>query len=119
MILTIENSDNSEKIKHSEVIYSMCEFYIEALDIGDYDIMLSVILHDSDKVDDVFGYCEWDPKEKLAEVHLAMKGPAWGVTLAHELVHVKQNLEFGTTSEELAYQLEYPLYEGWQATCGV
>ena len=91
MILTIENYNLDSKIPYSDAIYSMCEHYITELGIGNIECMLSVVLHDEQQLDGhMWGYCDWDVQEKLAEVHIAMKGPAWGLTLAHEMVHVKQ-----------------------------
>lgn len=115
MILTIENYDLDEKISHSDTIYSMCEHYVEVLNIGNYDCTLSIILHDETDLEGLWGYCDWDVQEQLAEVHIAMNGPAWGITLAHEMVHVKQNLQYGITAEGPAYELEYELYSSWQA----
>jgi hypothetical protein len=115
MILTIENYNLDSKIPYSDSIYSMCEHYITELGIGNYECMLSVVLHDTDNLEGMWGYCDWDPMEQLSEVHIAMKGPAWGITLAHEMVHVKQNLQYGVTSEGPAYELEYELYNSWQA----
>ena len=114
MILTIENYNLDSKIPYSDDIYSMCEHYIEALEIGEYDCILSVVLHNDANIEGMWGYCEWEPIDKIVEVHLAMKGPAWGLTLAHEMVHVKQNLLYGVTSEGPAYDLEYELYSSWK-----
>lgn len=114
MILTVENHDLDEKIVHSDTIYSMCEHYVEVLDIGNYDCTLSIILHRSETIEGLWGYCDWDPEDRLAEVHIAMNGPAWGLTLAHEFVHVEQNLKFGITSEAPAYEREYGLYSSWK-----
>lgn len=114
MILTIENQDLDSDIPYSDDIYSMCEHYVELLDIGEYECMLNVVLHDTNLLDGLWGFCDWDPIDKLAEVHIAMKGPAWGLTLAHEMVHVKQNLVYGVTAEGPAYDLEYELYRSWQ-----
>ena len=116
MILTIENHDLNSKIPYSDAIYSMCEHYITELGIGNFECMLSVVLHEEQHLEgNMWGYCDWDVQEKLAEVHLVMKGPAWGLTLAHEMVHVQQNLLYGITSEGPAYDLEYELYSSWQA----
>ena len=90
MILTIENQDLESDIPYSDDIYSMCEHYVELLDIGEYECMLNIVLHDTNLLDGLWGFCDWEPIDKLAEVHIAMKGPAWGITLAHEMVHVKQ-----------------------------
>ena len=116
MILTIENYNLDSKIPYSDVIYSMCEHYITELGIGNIECMLSVVLHEEQQLEGhMWGYCDWDVQEKLAEVHIAMKGPAWGLTLAHEMVHVQQNLLYGITSEGPAYDKEYELYSSWQA----
>jgi hypothetical protein len=114
MILTIENYDLKEKITHSDTIYSMSEHYIELLDIGGYDCTCSIILHQGELVEGLYGFCDWDVTDKLAEVHIAMGSPAWGITLAHEMVHVKQNLQYGITAEGPAYDLEYELYSSWK-----
>ena len=115
MILTIENYKLDSEIPYSDSIYSMCEHYITELGIGDFECMLSIILHEENDLDGLWGYCDWDVQEKLAEVHIAMKGPEWGLTLAHEMVHVQQNLLYGITSEGPAYDLEYELYNSWQS----
>jgi hypothetical protein len=98
----------------------MSEFFVEELNIGHYDAMINIILHDEIKVEGLDGYCEWDPKEKLMEIHIAMQGPEWGVTLAHEFVHAKQNLQYGIASnnivlsEQEAYDMEFLLYYRWK-----
>ncbi len=75
---------------------------------------LSIILHNTEAIEGLWGYCDWDPEDRISEVHIAMNGPAWGLTLAHEFVHVKQNLRYGITSEAQAYDLEYALYSSWK-----
>ncbi len=114
MILIIENSDDRKEIPLAETLYSMCEHYIECLDIGKYKITLHVVLHDTEDVEGLHGYCDWDVTDKLSEIHLAMKGPAWGITLAHEMVHVQQNILHGMTAEGPAYDLEYDLFNSWR-----
>ena len=117
MILTLEKYTLEDTFgTSSELVRSMSEFFTEELNIGHYDAMINVILHDEIKVEGLDGYCEWDPKDKLIEINLAMKGPEWGVTLAHEFVHAKQNLEYGIASnnivlsEQEAYDMEFLLY---------
>jgi hypothetical protein len=121
MILTLEKYTLEDKfVTSSELVRSMSEFFTEELNIGHYDAMINVILHDEIKVEGLDGYCEWDPKDKLIEINLAMKGPEWGVTLAHEFVHAKQNLEYGIASnnivlsEQEAYDMEFLLYYRWK-----
>ena len=88
--------------------------YIELLDIGGYDCTCSIILHQGESVENLYGYCDWDPIDKLAEIHIAMGSPAWGITLAHEMVHVKQfargEMDLGLTrwkSNHYAGNIEY------------
>ena len=121
MILTLEKYTLEDTFgTSSELVRSMSEFFTEELNIGHYDAMINVILHDEIKVEGLDGYCEWDPKDKLIEINLAMKGPEWGVTLAHEFVHAKQNLEYGIASnnivlsEQEAYDMEFLLYYRWK-----
>ena len=121
MILTLEKYTLEDTFgTSSELVRSMSEFFTEELNIGHYDAMINVILHDEIKVEGLDGYCEWDPKDKLIEINLAMKGPEWGVTLAHEFVHAKQNLEYGIASnnivlsEQEAYDMELLLYYRWK-----
>ena len=114
MILTIEKHEVDTQIPDTDTIYSMCEHYIVELGLSNYECMLAIILHDEEIPDGMWGYCDWDPQEQLAEVHLALRGPAWGLTLAHEMVHVQQNLMFGVTAEGPAYEQEYELYSSWK-----
>jgi hypothetical protein len=121
MILTLEKYTLDDTFgSSSELVRSMSEFFTEELNIGHYDAMINVILHDEIKVEGLDGYCEWDPAEKLIEIHIAMKGPEWGVTLAHEFVHAKQNLQYGIASnnivlsEQEAYDMEFLLYYRWK-----
>lgn len=121
MILTLEKYTLDDTFgSSSELVRSMSEFFVEELNIGHYDAMINVILHDEIKVEGLDGYCEWDPKEKLIEIHIAMQGPEWGVTLAHEFVHAKQNLQYGIASnnivlsEQEAYDMEFLLYYRWK-----
>ena len=121
MILTLEKYTLEDTFgSSSELVRSMSEFFVEELNIGHYDAMINIILHDEIKVEDLDGYCEWDPKEKLIEIHVAMQGPEWGVTLAHEFVHAKQNLQYGIASnnivlsEQEAYDMEFLLYYRWK-----
>lgn len=121
MILTLEKFTLDDNFGTSEeLVRSMTEFFTEELNIGHYDAMINVILHDKIKVEGLDGYCEWDPKDKLIEIHIAMKGPEWGVTLAHEFVHAKQNLQYGIASNNLvlseqeAYDMEFLLYYRWK-----
>ena len=121
MILTLEKYTLEDTFgTSSELVRSMSEFFTEELNIGHYNAMINVILHDETKVESLDGFCEWDPAEKLIEIHLAMKGPEWGVTLAHEFVHAKQNLEYGIASnnivlsEQEAYDMEFLLYYRWK-----
>lgn len=121
MILTLEKYTLEDNFGTSEeIVRSMSEFFVEELNIGNYDAMVNVILHDNIKVEGLDGYCEWDPVDKLCEVHIAMKGPEWGVTLAHEFVHVEQNLRYGLASNNIvlsemeAYDKEFLLYYRWK-----
>lgn len=121
MILTLEKYTLDDTFgSSSELVRSMSEFFVEELNIGHYDAMINIILHDEIKVEGLDGYCEWDPKEKLIEIHVAMQGPEWGVTLAHEFVHAKQNLQYGIASnnivlsEQEAYDMEFLLYYRWK-----
>jgi len=121
MILTLEKYTLEDTFgSSSELVRSMSEFFVEELNIGHYDAMINIILHDEIKVEGLDGYCEWDPKEKLIEIHIAMQGPEWGVTLAHEFVHAKQNLQYGIASnnivlsEQEAYDMEFLLYYRWK-----
>jgi hypothetical protein len=121
MILTLEKYTLEDTFgSSSELVRSMSEFFVEELNIGHYDAMINIILHDEIKVEGLDGYCEWDPKEKLMEIHIAMQGPEWGVTLAHEFVHAKQNLQYGIASnnivlsEQEAYDMEFLLYYRWK-----
>ncbi len=121
MILTLEKYTLDDTFGTSEeIVRSMSEFFTEELNIGHYEAMINVILHDEIKVEGLDGYCEWDPAEKLIEIHIAMKGPEWGVTLAHEFVHAKQNLQYGIASnnivlsEQEAYDMEFLLYYRWK-----
>jgi len=121
MILTLEKYTLDDTFgSSSELVRSMSEFFVEELNIGHYDAMINIILHDEIKVEGLDGYCEWDPKEKLIEIHIAMQGPEWGVTLAHEFVHAKQNLQYGIASnnivlsEQEAYDMEFLLYYRWK-----
>jgi len=121
MILTLEKYTLEDTFgSSSELVRSMSEFFVEELNIGHYDAMINIILHDEIKVEGLDGYCEWDPKEKLIEIHVAMQGPEWGVTLAHEFVHAKQNLQYGIASnnivlsEQEAYDMEFLLYYRWK-----
>lgn len=121
MILTLEKYTLEDTFgTSSELVRSMSEFFTEELNIGHYEAMINVILHDEIKVEGLDGYCEWDPAEKLIEIHIAMKGPEWGVTLAHEFVHAKQNLQYGIASnnivlsEQEAYDMEFLLYYRWK-----
>lgn len=121
MILTLEKYTLDDTFgSSSELVRSMSEFFTEELNIGHYEAMINVILHDEIKVEGLDGYCEWDPAEKLIEIHIAMKGPEWGVTLAHEFVHAKQNLQYGIASnnivlsEQEAYDMEFLLYYRWK-----
>ena len=78
-------------------------------------------MHDEIKVEGLDGYCEWDPIDKVCEVHIAMKGPEWGITLAHEFVHVQQNLDYGISSKNIvlsekeAYKNELQMYYDWKS----
>ena len=121
MILTLEKYTLEDTFgSSSELVRSMSEFFVEELNIGHYDAMINITLHDEIKVEGLDGYCEWDPKEKLIEIHVAMQGPEWGVTLAHEFVHAKQNLQYGIASnnivlsEQEAYDMEFLLYYRWK-----
>ena len=121
MILTLEKYTNEDQFGvTSELVRNMSEYFIEELNIGLYDAMVNVVLHDEIKVEGLDGYCEWDPIEKVCEVHLAMQGPEWGVTLAHEFVHVEQNLRYGLSSNNIvlseaeAYDKEFELYYKWK-----
>jgi hypothetical protein len=121
MILTLEKYTLDDTFgSSSELVRSMSEFFTEELNIGHYEAMINVILHNEIKVEGLDGYCEWDPAEKLIEIHIAMKGPEWGVTLAHEFVHAKQNLQYGIASnnivlsEQEAYDMEFLLYYRWK-----
>lgn len=121
MILTLEKYTLEDAFGTTEeLVRSMTEFFVEELNIGHYDAMINVVLHDEIKVEGLDGYCEWDPKEKLIEIHIAMQGPEWGVTLAHEFVHAKQNLQYGIASNNLvlseqeAYDMEFLLYYRWK-----
>lgn len=121
MILTLEKYTLEDTFgSSSELVRSMSEFFVAELNIGHYDAMINIILHDEIKVEGLDGYCEWDPKEKLIEIHIAMQGPEWGVTLAHEFVHAKQNLQYGIASNNLvlseqeAYDMEFLLYYRWK-----
>ena len=121
MILTLEKYTLEDTFGTTEeLVRSMTEFFVEELNIGHYDAMINVVLHDEIKVEGLDGYCEWDPAEKLIEIHIAMQGPEWGVTLAHEFVHAKQNLQYGIASnnmvlsEQEAYDMEFLLYYRWK-----
>ena len=121
MILTLEKYTLEDNFGTTEeLVRSMSEYFVEELNIGHYDAMINVVLHDEIKVDGLDGYCEWDPIEKHIEIHVAMKGPEWGVTIAHEFVHAKQNLKYGIASnnivlsEQEAYDLEFLLYYCWK-----
>ena len=121
MILTLEKYTLEDNFGTTEeLVRSMSEYFVEELNIGHYDAMINVVLHDEIKVDGLDGYCEWDPIEKHIEIHVAMKGPEWGVTIAHEFVHAKQNLKYGIASnnivlsEQEAYDLEFLLYYRWK-----
>lgn len=121
MILTLEKYTLEDNFGTTEeLVRSMTEFFTEELCIGHYDAMINVVLHDEIKVEGLDGYCEWDPTDKLIEIHIAMRGPEWGVTLAHEFVHAKQNLQYGIASnnmvlsEQEAYDMEFLLYYRWK-----
>ena len=121
MILTLEKYTLEDNFGTTEeLVRSMTEFFVEELNIGHYDAMINVVLHDEIKVEGLDGYCVWDPIEKHIEIHVAMKGPEWGVTIAHEFVHAKQNLKYGIASnnivlsEQEAYDLEFLLYYRWK-----
>ena len=79
-----------KKRSPSDTNYSMSEHYIELLDIGGYDCTCSIVLHQGEFVENLYGYCDWDPTDRIAEVHIAMGSPAWGISLAHEMVPNKK-----------------------------
>jgi len=121
MILTLEKYTLEDKFGvNAELVRNMSEYFVERLGIGHYDVMVNVILHDEIKIEGLDGYCEWDPIEKVCEINLAMLGPEWGVTLAHEFIHVKQNLKYGISSKNIvlcekeAYDQEFALYYSWK-----
>lgn len=122
MILTLERWNLDDDFgANTELVRNMSEYYTEQLMIGMYDVMVNVVMHDEIKVEGLDGYCEWDPIDKVCEVHIAMKGPEWGITLAHEFVHVQQNLEYGISSknivlsEQEAYKNELQMYYDWKS----
>ncbi len=63
------------------------------------------------------GYCLETDDKRTFDIEVDKTQPLRRVleTVAHEMVHVQQNLLYGMTSEGPAYDLEYELYSSWQA----